>query len=96
MKATLANMRPSAEIYYDTSNSYAGLCNPTSDNQGANLLRSGFVHLKNDAGKENVSCYSDSQSYAISVRLPTGQLYCVDSTGKMETISSVITGTSCK
>lgn len=96
IKANLANMRSSAELYYDVGSSYASLCNPTATGQGADLLRAGFVALKKLAGETSVACYATNQAYAISAKMLSGQHFCVDSTGKAAAIKTAVKGTVCQ
>ena len=52
--------------------------------------------MTDEIGKENLVCFAKKDSYASSVKLPLGTFWCADSTGYMNTISSMINGYSCK
>ena len=88
IKSNLVSIRPSAELYYDDHLfSYVGVCNVKD-----------FTDSKNDLKLENPTdykCLDSKTGYAISVRLPTGDYYCVDSAGASKDIMTPIATTVC-
>ncbi len=88
LKATIQNVRATAEVYFDTNKSYEGFCN-SSD---AEMIGGALVAISPE--KEFV-CRDESASYVSSVALSEG-FYCVDSTGVATTLSSAPTGSTCK
>ena len=78
----LGNMRVQGEIYYNSNNSYAGLCTTKSD------FTTTINKIKQDIGN-TVSCFASSNKWAASVQLPgTTYGYCVDSTAFSNTVTS--------
>jgi hypothetical protein len=81
-KATLSNLRASAELYYDNAgNQYKGVCTSGDFNSARS--------------KYGLTCVDTASEYAASARLSTGAYYCVDSTGASKQVASVVTSTKC-
>lgn len=89
VKAQLAGLRASAEIYYDSNGGYSttGVCTGGMFADTA----SGMASYTNTAGAwpagaTTVNCNANGTAYAVSVLLPvaegTNTYWCVDSTGK--------------
>ena len=105
IKANLANIRPQAEMYYD-SNSFsygthaAGTCNGTtgtgvfSDASIRSMLASAIAQ----SPATNATCAAGASAYAVSVQLPGTPTahWCVDSAGRAMSRSSAITTTACQ
>jgi hypothetical protein len=97
LKATLASVRPGAEMYYDLFNSYSGICMPTTTGQAEKQLKDAFKILTDEVGINNVNCSAKKDAYAVSVKLPLSDIWCVDSTGYIGPIVAVLTNKySCK
>lgn len=96
LKATLANVRPSAELYYDQHGNYTGLCNPVGNSKYDQIIKTQFQDLINTTNKDSVTCLAKSDAYAASVKLPRGNYWCVDSTGYMNEVTSAPKKYSCK
>jgi hypothetical protein len=79
-KATLSGLRPAAEMYLDSHPNYSGLCSATDS-----TFFTIFSDLKEKTDNQ-VKC-TDGAEYAVSVKLPGGEYYCVDSTGYFNKIS---------
>ncbi len=74
LRAMVHNLRADSELYYDSHLSYTDLCkaNGTAFSKALN-------GVKEKVGSD-AKCY-DGKNYAVSVKLTTGEFYCVDSTG---------------
>ncbi|MDO8579739.1 MAG: type II secretion system protein [bacterium] len=90
IKANLANTRAQAEIIYDTSASYTGLCTNAviaGQTASANSSLGGSVDntLGNAGATNKVSCHESSTAWAINSGLKVAEgsntMWCVDSTG---------------
>ncbi|OGI71585.1 hypothetical protein A3B84_02120 [Candidatus Nomurabacteria bacterium RIFCSPHIGHO2_02_FULL_35_13] len=84
IKDDLNNIRVSAEVYYNKSNSYAGFC-ASSDYENA---KKGFTQ------PVTLSCKDSVTAFASSVVLSTGY-WCVDNLGYSGTSKSLNTGPTC-
>ena len=89
IKSNLANIRAQAEIVYDSTQSYTGVCaNPNvfaqmvSANTAAGVVAA-VSNVITDVGSATLSvCHETAAAWAASVPLKTaGQFWCVDSTG---------------
>lgn len=92
IKATLANARAQAELYYDNNgSSYLGVCTSAS---GINNMKQGLL---NTSGAGNVVCNDATTSWAMSALLKTSATYwCVDNTGTSTTrAAGAITTSTC-
>lgn len=96
LKANLASVRPSAELYYELGNGYVNLCKPVANSQGEKLLKDFYGEIVKDIGQNNMACMAKKDAYAVSIKMPQGSVWCVDSTGYMNSISAMIKGYSCK
>jgi uncharacterized protein (DUF2344 family) len=74
LKAMILNLRQSSELYYDSHMSYTDMCKASGTAFSKTLNG-----VKEKVGSE-AKCY-DGKDYAVSVKLTTGEFYCVDSTG---------------
>ena len=79
VKAQLASMRAQAEMYYDTTGSYSGVCTEEG----------GLGDLKNATPGAVCSNGTSATSWAVQAPLTSGY-YCVDYTGAAT--SSTVTG----
>ncbi len=90
-EATLANMRVTAELFYNSNHSsYTGVCT-TNAGTTQGLLSQAKTLPANTAYK----CRSTSSAWAASVNLSTNDYYCVDNTGFTGHIPKAQTATSC-
>ena len=82
-KNNLANMRAQAELFYDTGNTYASLCDqPTI----AQMIAS----ANNSSGGGPVVCNPAASAWAASAPLRGGGHWCVDWTGASKGISAAL------
>lgn len=88
IKSALAAIRSSAELYYEKSKTYAGVCK--SDTSVASTVK----NLK-DAGVAEVDCKDAKAAYAVTAKLITEGYFCVDSTGYAGAGKGMNTGTVC-
>lgn len=112
IKSGLANARAQAELYYDANNqSYAGVCvSGASVNNTAGIfpLVSGAASasgltLTNTASStthaaQTAACHDSGTAWAaiVPIKTTTGSYWCVDSTGKSASSSTLIgTGVVC-
>jgi hypothetical protein len=90
IKKFLTDMRASAEIYRDTHSNYAGLCDTKE--------KPAYITLRNikDTLYDRLFYCSAEDSYVISVKLYSGEYYCVDSTNFSGVIPSLHPSNSCR
>ena len=89
IKAEIAGVRGIAEMEYDDSSSYAGLCdagntlNTANANYGTELLRTETdINAKNGTTGGVPRCFGSASAYCVEVDLASSaDSYCVDSTG---------------
>lgn len=87
VKANLANIRPQAEVVYDsaTPNSYAGACADAT-------IASALASADASGGGAN-KCFGDGDSWVAVTELKTAEGtstgWCVDSTGKSKGVTAV-------
>jgi len=88
IKAQLASVRTEAEIFYDSSSTYDGVC------AAANITRI-TDKITLDNGGTAVTCADSASAWAASSPLvgDSTQTYCVDSTGA--SMLGTITGEAC-
>ncbi len=80
VKSTIAGLRPGAELYLDSHTDYSEICKSTGT-----VFTKTLNELKEKVGN-NISCM-DGKNYAVTVKLTTGEFYCVDSTGYLNKAS---------
>ncbi len=87
VKANLVNLRAQGAIFYDTGNTYVGVC--TDSTFAAGLAAAG------SAGGGTPKCFGDVNGFVAATALksadaatPTLVNWCVDSTGKTEGITA--------
>lgn len=76
VKSNLANMRAQAELFYDTGQTYTGVC------ADPNMVKA--LDSASSAGSGNTTsdvCNQNATSWAASAPLKTSGYWCVDSTG---------------
>lgn len=95
IKATMSSMRAQAELFYDGSGGYDGLCQDA-----------GFVRLRDDVDDKSgdeTTCGDAQLAWAVSVNLVSPsedpedaeyQAFCVDSTGFAGEIQDALAGES--
>jgi len=96
IKAEVSGIRGIAEMEYDDTASYAGLCdagntlNTANAKYGTKLLRSETdIDAKNGDTGGVPRCYGDGSAYCVEVDLASSaDSYCVDSTGYAGTTAS--------
>jgi hypothetical protein len=90
IKASLAQARTMAEIYYDRGRAYTGMCTQSQDIQAL------FTDLKEIGVAPR--CRASGQVYAISAQLleRPNTYFCVDSTGRAVTLNKQPTSTACR
>ena len=94
IKNNLANMRPQAEMYYDTNNNYGGAAayystDGTCITAGTGVfsdttIRSGLASAKNASGSNPIcSITANGAAWAVAIPLKgtPANYWCVDSTG---------------
>jgi len=90
VKSNLANARAEAEMFYDTSSSYDGVCanttaaNVIGDSVDAAAKATGGSYAAGDTIVDTASvaaCHDSSSGWAAVAPLKAGGGYCVDSTG---------------
>ena len=91
IKASLANARAQAELYYDTGNTYVGVCTNAT---------TGILGMKNsatNAGSAATACQDALGAWAMSAQLKSNpaQYFCVDSTGTSTVKVNAVTTTAC-
>ncbi len=102
LKSEMANLRTAASIYYtEHSLDYTGLFQdspPCDTDEFLNPnIRSILLSIGASAG-DDTHCGFDANSYAVSVALPGGGFWCVDSAGSAKSVLSNVanyTGTVC-
>jgi hypothetical protein len=103
VKSNINSIRASAELYYDSNNSYGktfslGSCKKTA----GTLFSDSYVSKALDAATENnissATCVANPTGYAVSVPLPSDKTYswCVDSQGNAKQIMGALKGDVCK
>lgn len=101
IKSNLANARAEAELFYDTGNTYEGVCAVTGTNvigdsvNAADIAYDGNAPTYADttaASAGNGQCHDSASAWAAQVSLKAGGYYCVDSTGKAATTTTAIAG----
>jgi len=70
VKSFFTNIRTDAEISYDTNQSYSEVCTSSTN----------LDHVKSKI-TNNTKCSSGFNYYVVTTQLPSGSLYCVDSSG---------------
>lgn len=102
IKANLSGARAEAEIFYDTSTTYEGVCALTGTNvigdsiSAADVVFDGAAPTYADATAATASagaCHDNSTAWAATVPLKaaSGSYFCVDSTGKAATTTTALT-----
>jgi prepilin-type N-terminal cleavage/methylation domain-containing protein len=100
IKASMANSRAQAELYYDAKgNTYAGVCGTTAAPGGVKTVNdlilaaaraSGLPSIDVNPGSKtagNAICNDSANAWAAEVPLKGGGFYCVDSTGQATSTS---------
>jgi prepilin-type N-terminal cleavage/methylation domain-containing protein len=93
IKANLAGARAQAQLYYDSGQSYAGVCATTGTNiigasvlaawQAKNGASSTFTPANTTVASATVPvCHDGATGWAAQVPLNTGTSFCVDGTGQ--------------
>ncbi len=91
--ANLTDIRVGAEMYYDKTGSYSGMCSsPLSDQ----VISGYLLKAKEFFGSNNFVCVSETGKYAISSMLKDGTFWCVDSLGYNGVVSSLNKQSSCR
>lgn len=89
IKNLMLGINASAEMYRDTHPNYSGFCNTEEE-----PARKTFLELKEKLGKQPFHC-SDGNTFAASVKLYSGEYYCVDNTGYSGAVTALHDSTSC-
>ena len=101
IKANLSGARAEAEIFYDTAVSYDGVCALTGSNvigdsvKAADEAYDGSAPTYADATAAAAGagqCHDSATAWAamVSIKTGTGVFFCVDSTGKAATTTTVL------
>lgn len=99
IKANLSGARAEAEIFYDTSLSYDGVCATTGSNtigdsvSAADRAYDGSAPTYADAtaaSAGNGQCHDSATAWAAMTSLKAGGYYCVDSTGEAATTTTAL------
>ena len=100
VKAQLAGLRASAEVYFDTNASYGTVASDLCTEVPPDLpdffedVDSGMLQYTTQANyptDATLSCHTDGTAYAVSALLEAagaGEAWCVDSTGASKIISA--------
>ena len=75
LRAMVSNLRAGSELYYDSHMGYTDICKASGT-----VFSKTLNEIKVKAGSD-FKCYDGSKDYAVSVKLTSGEFYCVDSTG---------------
>lgn len=75
LRAMMSNLRAGSELYYDSHMGYTDICKASGTAFSKTLNG-----IKEKVGND-YKCYDGSKDYAVSVKLTSGEFYCVDSTG---------------
>ncbi|MGB8815637.1 MAG: prepilin-type N-terminal cleavage/methylation domain-containing protein [Minisyncoccia bacterium] len=90
VKAQLAQLPAQAAVFYDTNNTYTGVC---VDPQMIKLLAA----ATSTAGKLGGTCNSDATNWAASSDLKSAAFWCIDSTGYVGSVTANLTSsTTCQ
>ncbi len=96
IKANLANARAQAELFYDTNNSYDGVCATSATGIGAMIAQAsttagaGAVTVDGTQGAAGSVCNDSATGWAASVKLKGTGFYCVDSVGASKANTAVL------
>lgn len=96
IRSYVANIRANAEIYFDTGNSYTGMCNAStqkSKDAGIDKILDSVLKL---VSSNDVYCNASPDAFVYSVRMPSGDMVCSDSAGFSGTIIDNAKTLSCK
>lgn len=88
VKGLMANLRPGAELYMDSHSDYTGICKA-----GGSVFLRVLNEIQGKVGND-VKCF-DGKNYAVSVKLTTGEFYCVDSSGYLNKSSKAASQNIC-
>ncbi|MDO8569490.1 MAG: type II secretion system protein [bacterium] len=92
VKAQLAGLRASAEVYYDTNSNYGAAASDLCSDAFFTDTDSGMLQYTTQTNYPtgaDLSCHTDGTAYAVSALLltsTTGEAWCVDSTGSSKKI----------
>lgn len=99
IKADLNNIRAQAELVYDSTSSYAGVCTNTNVVQGiaAAATSSGTTWTSTANNLAGLYCGSATSTWIAEMPLKSGGYWCVDNTGqaKYEGTGSATSVTQC-
>ncbi len=95
IKANLASARAQAEIYYDKSMSYSGVCSNGDNIQTYAGGIKDILSSAEDASGSTVICKDSKNEWAASAKLKSDGYWCVDSKGFAYLTASHITTTKC-
>lgn len=88
-RATLGQMRVNAELYFNDSFSYVGLCE-------ASETQSALSSIARYDGFTKERCIAEEDSYLITIATPKSEFLCLDGNGFSGEITTLPTGTSCE
>ncbi|MEK7538712.1 MAG: hypothetical protein AAB552_02630 [Patescibacteria group bacterium] len=81
IKSIISNIKPAAEVYFDSHNNYEGFC---KNNQQVRES----IDTIDKIEKMGTICNANITQYAISARLSSGKYFCVDSSQNPATLTS--------
>lgn len=93
LRSDLSQTRVVAELYFTTAKGYSSFCNLSTRTKDTQAI---FDDIVKNAGADNVACFAQKDSYAVSVKFASGEIMCVDSTGVSTSTLAMITGPYCK
>ncbi len=96
IRANVANIRPSAAMYFDSTNTYVGICEGTNEKAKEVKIDKILESALKIVTAKDVYCNASMDAYLYSVRMPSGDMMCADSTGFGSTISTQAKILSCK
>jgi prepilin-type N-terminal cleavage/methylation domain-containing protein len=95
IKSNLANARAEAELYYDSGNTYLGVCaltgtNIIGDNASSSAAAASATYVvdnNRDITATQVACHDAAGGWAMGAPLKSGGAWCVDSTGASKAVA---------
>lgn len=103
--ASLSHIRAAAEIEFDRSQSYAGVCESSPETAQIFERMSKMTYKQGhwcSEWSEEINCTANAEAYAVTALLPQQiadkekDYYCVDSSGFVGMVDAQHTGTSCQ
>lgn len=87
VKSNLNNMRPQAELFYDTGNTYTGVCADTTMVNALSSAGDAVQVTATNGGAGDTECNASATAWAAWANLKSAGAWCVDSTGVSRAIA---------